>query len=86
VTVAVLGQAPRDIYSKAGKLGFLGIGYPDVFGGIGEGDIFMKIAASEAMMKSTSGGLVASLGSIDIGLPPIVLWGSDALKKRLFLR
>jgi acyl-CoA dehydrogenase len=83
VTVAVLGQAPRDIYSKAGKLGFLGIGYPEVFGGTGEGDIFMKIAASEAMMKSTSGGLVASLGSIDIGLPPIVFWGSDELKEKV---
>lgn len=76
-------EFPRNIYKKAGELGFLGIGYPEKFGGTGEGDIFMKIAASEAMMKSTSGGLVASLGSLDIGLPPIVLWGSETLKAKV---
>ena len=76
-------EFPREIYTKAGQLGFLGIGYPEVFGGTGEGDIFMKIAANEAMMKCTSGGLVASLGSIDIGLPPIVFWGSDELKEKV---
>jgi len=76
-------EFPREIYTKAGQLGFLSIGYPEVFGGTGEGDIFMKIAANEAMMKCTSGGLVASLGSIDIGLPPIVFWGSDELKEKV---
>jgi len=76
-------EFPREIYTKAGSLGFLGIGYPELFGGTAEGDIFMKIAASEAMMKCTSGGLVASLGSIDIGLPPVVLWGSDELKEKI---
>jgi acyl-CoA dehydrogenase len=76
-------EFPREIYTKTGNLGFLGIGYPEVYGGTGEGDIFMKIAANEAMMKSTSGGLVASLGSIDIGLPPIVSWGSDELKQKV---
>jgi acyl-CoA dehydrogenase len=74
---------PKDIYCLAGKMGLLGIGYPEQFGGTGEGDIFMKVAASEALMRSTSGGWVASLGSIDIGLPPVVNWGSDALKNRI---
>jgi len=74
---------PKEVYTQAGGLGFLGIGYPEQFGGTGEGDLFMKIAASEAMMKSTSGGLVASLGSIDIAIPPIALWGSDELKEKV---
>ena len=34
-------------------------------------------------MRSGSGGLVASLGSADIGLPPIVKWGSEAMKQRV---
>jgi len=60
-----------------------GIGYPEVLGGVGEGDVFMKIAASEELMRSGSGGLVASLGSADIALPPIVKWGSEALQQKV---
>ncbi len=73
---------PRDLYLKAGAAGILGIGHPEEYGGTGA-DIFTKIAASEELMRSTSGGLVASLGSIDIGLPPICKWGSAALKERV---
>jgi acyl-CoA dehydrogenase len=43
----------------------------------------MKIAASEELMRVGSGGLVASLGSLDIGLPPIENWGSQELKERI---
>ena len=39
------------------------------WGRIGAGDVLMKVAASEELMRSTSGGLVASLGSLDIALP-----------------
>jgi acyl-CoA dehydrogenase len=73
---------PRELYEKAGAAGILSIGHPEEFGGTGS-DIFTKIAASEELMKSTSGGLVASLGSIDIGLPPVYKWGSDELKARI---
>jgi acyl-CoA dehydrogenase len=34
-------------------------------------------------MRSGSGGLAAGLGSLDIGLPPILRLGQEALKKRL---
>lgn len=76
------GGFPRELYSKAGEAGILGIGHPEEYGGTGE-DIFSKIAASEELMRSTSGGLVASLGSIDIGLPPVWRWGSEELKERI---
>lgn len=68
------GSFPREIYEKAGAAGILGIGHPEEFGGT-DVDIFSKIAASEALMRSTSGGFVASLGSLDIGLPPVWKWG-----------
>ncbi|HQV41558.1 MAG: acyl-CoA dehydrogenase family protein [Moraxellaceae bacterium] len=77
------GTFPRELYDEAGRAGVLALGYPEALGGIGEGDVFMKIAASEELMRSGSGGLVASLGSLDIGLPPIVKWGSDELKNRV---
>jgi len=73
---------PRALYEKAGKAGLLGIGHPEEFGGTGE-DIFSKIAASEELMRSTSGGLVASLGSLDIALPPIWKWGNSELKESI---
>lgn len=77
------GTFPRELYEEAGRTGFLALGYPEALGGVAEGDVFMKIAATEELMRSGSGGLVASLGSLDIGLPPIVKWGSDELKERV---
>ncbi|MDF1629664.1 MAG: acyl-CoA dehydrogenase family protein [Alcanivoracaceae bacterium] len=76
------GTFPRELYKKAAQAGISGIGYPEQYGGSGE-DVFMKIVASEELMRSTSGGLVASLGSVDIGLPPVVKWGSEELKARV---
>lgn len=77
------GTFPRELYRLAGDAGLSGIGYPEALGGVGEGDVFMKIAASEELMRSGSGGLVASLGSADIALPPIVKWGSDAIRQKV---
>lgn len=59
---------PRELYQKAGAAGILGIGYPEALGGSHEGDLFAKVAASEELMRCGSGGLVAGLGSLDIGL------------------
>lgn len=77
------GEFPREIYKLAGNAGLLGIGYPEALGGVGEGDLFLKIAVSEALMGAGSGGLVASLGSLDIALPPIVQWGAPELRERV---
>lgn len=77
------GTFPLELYKIFGDAGVSGIGYPEALGGYGEGDVFLKIAASEEMMRAGSGGLVASLGSLDIGLPPIVKWGSEEMKQRV---
>lgn len=76
------GELPRSLYEKAGAAGILAIGYPENIGGTGD-DIFSKVAASEEIMRCGSGGVAASFGSLDIGLPPIVKWGSDELKARI---
>jgi len=73
------GTFPRSLYQQAGEAGLLGIGYPEELGGTGD-DVFMKIAATEELMRAGSGGLAASLGSLDIALPPLVKWGSPELK------
>lgn len=77
------GGFPRELYQKAGALGLLGIGHPEHLGGTGEHDVFMKVAVSEELMRSTSGGLVASLGSLDIGLPPVWRGASPELQQRI---
>lgn len=76
-------EFPRELYLKAGVAGILGIGYPERYGGSHEGDVFAKVAASEELMRSGSGGLVAGLGSLDIGLPPIVKWAKPAVRERV---
>ncbi|MBC3210372.1 acyl-CoA dehydrogenase family protein [Pseudomonas sp. SWRI111] len=74
---------PRELYLKAGAAGILGIGYAEALGGSHEGDLFAKIAASEELMRCGSGGLVAGLGSLDIGLPPIVKWARPEVRERV---
>ncbi|MBD9577935.1 acyl-CoA dehydrogenase family protein [Pseudomonas sp. PDM23] len=76
-------QFPRELYRKAGEAGILGIGYPEALGGSHEGDLFAKVAASEELMRCGSGGLVAGLGSLDIGLPPLIKWGRPELRERI---
>lgn len=76
-------EFPRELYRKAGEAGILGIGYPEAYGGSHEGDLFAKLAASEELMRSGSGGLVAGLGSLDIGLPPLLKWGRAELRERI---
>ena len=74
---------PRELYLKAGAAGILGIGYPEALGGSHEGDVFAKIAASEELMRCGSGGLVAGLGSLDIGLPQILKWARPEVRDRV---
>ena len=74
---------PRELYLKAGAAGILGIGYPEAYGGSHEGDLFAKVAASEELMRCGSGGLVAGLGSLDIGLPPILKWARPDVRDRV---
>lgn len=76
------GSFPRELYNKAGQAGFLGIGFDPQYGGSGH-DVFMTVTFAEEITRSTSGGLVASLGSIGIALPPIAKWGSEAMKQRV---
>ncbi len=75
------GEFPRELYKKAADVDILGIGYPEEVGGT-PGDIFFKVAASEELMRSGSGGLVAGLGSLDIAIPPIVRHGTEDQKER----
>ena len=72
---------PRDLYKKLGDLGFLGVGYPEEYGGT-PGDIFDIVVVTEELCRSGSMGLVASIGSHGISLPPIVAHGTPGQKEK----
>ncbi len=72
---------PTDLYKKFGDLGFLGIGYPEEYGGT-PGDIFDIVVVTEELCRSGSMGLVASIGSHGISLPPIVGHGTPQQKEK----
>jgi acyl-CoA dehydrogenase len=73
---------PRELYAKAAALGLLGLGYPEDYGGT-PADWGFRLIATEEIARAGSGGLMASLFSHNIGLPPIVAAGSDRLKARV---
>lgn len=75
-------RLPRSLYQKAAEVGFLGLTYPEEYGGSGA-DIFMQIVATEELALTGAGGVGASLGSHSIAIPPIVAVGSPALKHRV---
>ncbi|MGM0453584.1 MAG: acyl-CoA dehydrogenase family protein, partial [Thermodesulfobacteriota bacterium] len=75
------GEFPREIYRKAADVGILGMGYPEAYGGT-PGDMFYRVAVSEELMRSGSGGFCAGLGSLNIALPPILSMGNEEQKQR----
>lgn len=76
------GHIPIELWPKAAKVGLLGMGYPEEFGGISEGiDSWHTWIVNEEMSRIGVGGIPASLLVHGIGLPPVINWGSQALKE-----
>ena len=76
------GEFPRELYKKAGDFGLLGMGYPEQYGGTYEGiDIFHGIVTSEELAQG-SGGISASLLSLNISLPLILALGTEEQKEK----
>jgi acyl-CoA dehydrogenase len=75
------GGFPRELYKKVGELGYSSVSYPEEVGGSG-GDIFEEIVVNEEFMRGGSPGLVASLYSHGIALPPLIKYGTEDQKER----
>jgi len=76
------GEFPRALYRRAAQLGLLQLGYPEALGGTPCG-LRLRLIAAEEIARAGSGGLMASLFSHNIGLPPVVAHGSAALQQRV---
>ncbi|GHD38445.1 acyl-CoA dehydrogenase family protein [Halioglobus pacificus] len=76
------GHIPIELWPKAAEVGLLGLGYPEAFGGISEGiDSWHNWITNEELARIGVGGIPASLMVHGIGLPPVINWGSEAMKQ-----
>ena len=73
---------PTSAMKRAGELGFLGLCFPEEYGGQG-GDYFYSLVRAECMSYSGSGGTNMGFAvQSDMVLPPIHLLGTEEQKKK----
>jgi alkylation response protein AidB-like acyl-CoA dehydrogenase len=73
---------PSEVMRRAGELGFLGLCFPEEYGGQG-GDYFYSLVRAECLSYSGNGGLNMGFAvQTDMVLPPIHLLGTEELKRR----
>lgn len=70
-------EFPRELYRRAAKAGFLGVGYSEALGGNGGDLTHVLVAAEEMVLAGKSVGTLVGLGSHGIALPPIIKFGND---------
>ncbi len=79
------GEFPRQLFKRAGELGFLGLTYPEEYGGSGE-DYLAGAVFFEELARCGSAGVAAGLGaSMAIAAPQIYKFGSEELKQRFLV-
>ena len=77
------GEFPRALYAQAASLGLLGLGYPETLGGT-PASWRLRNAVTLALCRyGGSGGVMASLFSHNIALPPVLRHGSPALQQKV---
>ena len=77
------GEFPRALYRRAADLGLLGMGYPEDCGGT-PAPYALKLAMWVALCRhGASGGVLASLLSHNIGLPPVLALGGEDVKREV---
>ena len=76
------GEFPRELFLRFGELGFLGLKYPEEYGGSNAGFLYEAILLEE-LGRCGSGGVAAGLGAqFVISTGPLQLFGTDAQKRR----
>lgn len=77
------GEFPRALYREAAALGLLGLGYPEAYGGTSASHRLRLSLWVPLCRYGASGGVLASLLSHNIGLPPVLALGSEAVKQEV---
>jgi len=74
---------PRELYRRTAEAGLLGLGFPEEYGGVAGTDTFHRLIACIELAQCGAGGVLASLMSHTIALPPVAVLGSPELKARV---
>jgi acyl-CoA dehydrogenase len=73
---------PNEVFHKLAAVGYLGLKYPEEYGGQG-GDHVHDAVFTEELSRCGSGGVAAGIGAhIGIATPPIWKFGSEDQKRR----
>jgi alkylation response protein AidB-like acyl-CoA dehydrogenase len=72
---------PDWVFTRMGELGFLGLSYPEEYGGQG-GDYPCNLVLAEEMTRSRSGGTAMGIAvHTDMATPPIFVFGTEEQKQ-----
>jgi alkylation response protein AidB-like acyl-CoA dehydrogenase len=73
---------PDWVFSRMGELGYLGLHYPEEYGG-GGGDYFTNIVLAEELARCGSGSLGMAI-AVQVGMatPPILAFGTEEQKQK----
>jgi acyl-CoA dehydrogenase len=75
-------EFPRALYPAFAEAGFLGLAYPERWGGVGGDFTHLLAATEELVLHGKSVGTVVGLGTHNIAVPPILHHGTDAQRER----
>ncbi len=79
------GQIPREIYKRFGEMGFMGVTFPEQYGGMGL-DAFYAVVYTEEMVRMNSSGFSTSIGAhAGLALAHMNAEGTEAQKQKYLI-
>ena len=76
------GLVPRSVFERMGELGFLGLHFPEEYGG-GGGDYFTNMVLLEELARCQTYGVNTGV-AVQVGMatPPILAFGTEEQKQK----
>jgi alkylation response protein AidB-like acyl-CoA dehydrogenase len=76
-------EFPRELYARCAELGFLGLKFPERYGGQGGDHLHDAVWVEELARSGGSGGVAAGLNAhASIALPPVFNFGTEEQRQR----
>ena len=76
-------EFPRELFTRCGELGFLGLKFPEEYGGQGGSYLHDAVWTEELSHSGGSGGVAAGLNAhASIAMPPIFNFGTEEQRQR----
>jgi acyl-CoA dehydrogenase len=76
-------EFPRELFARCGELGFLGLKFPEEYGGQGGTAVHDAVWIEELSQAGGSGGVAAGLNAhAQIAMPPVFNFGTEEQRRR----